>query len=38
MTISLTDLAKPGDELAYYIDEKFDGVYNKRIEKAVPFE
>ena len=30
--------AKPGDELEYYIDEKFDGVYNKRIEKAVPFE
>jgi hypothetical protein len=30
--------AKPGDALEYYIDEKFDGVYNKRVEKPVPFE
>jgi hypothetical protein len=30
--------AKPGDALEYYIDEKFDGIYNKRVEKPVPFE
>jgi len=30
--------AKPGDKLEYYIDEKFDGVYNKRVEQPVPFE
>src|ERR1019366_5434021 len=28
--------AKLGDKLEYYIDEEFDGVYNKRIEKPVP--
>lgn len=30
--------AKPGDKLEYYIDMKFDGVYNKRMESPVPFE
>jgi len=30
--------AKAGDALEYYIDEKFDGIYNKRVEKPVPFE
>ena len=30
--------AKAGDKLEYYIDMKFDGVYNKRVEQPVPFE
>ena len=30
--------AKPGDKLEYYIDMKFDGVYNKRMESLVPFK
>ena len=30
--------AKPGDKLEYYIDMKFDGVYNKRMESPVPFK
>lgn len=30
--------AKPGGKLEYYIDMKFDGVYNKRTEAPVPFE
>ena len=30
--------AKAGDQLEYYFDEKFDGVYNKRVEKPVPFD
>jgi hypothetical protein len=30
--------AKPGDQLEYYIDEMFDGHYNRQAEKPVPFE
>ena len=30
--------AKPGEKLEYYIDMKFDGVYNKRMESPVPFK
>ena len=30
--------AKAGDQFEYYIDERSDGVYNKRIEQPVPFE
>ena len=30
--------AKPGEKLEYYIDMKFDGVYNKRAEVPIPFE
>jgi hypothetical protein len=29
---------KAGDRLEYYIDEEFDGHYNRRVEKPVPFE
>lgn len=30
--------AKPGEKLEYYIDMKFDGVYNKRTEAPISFE
>lgn len=31
-------VAKPGEKLEYYIDMKFDGVYNKRNEAPILFE
>ena len=30
--------AKPGDKLEYFMDMKFDGVYNKGVEHLLSFE